>query len=468
MRKAIYLRYVFLVIILGLNNYIIYAQSTDTIFSYKEYLGNIFQYHPVAKKADLKLQSAQAEMLEAKGNLDPEVYSDWSQKNFDDKLYYRQYRAKLKLPTRLGIDVVGGYENTEGVYLNPENKTDDLGLWHLGLEVNVLQGLFVNERKTALQQAEVFQRLAKNERQIILNDLVYNATVAYFIWQQYTHFDEVFTENVSIAETYFENTKQSFLNGEKTAMDTLEAYISYQDAKANKQNNELSLIKSRQLVENYLWFNDQPIALQKNTRPEHYENELLSSVKEYENTDLDAHPVILASVNKLSFIEIEQKLKREKLKPKLKVKYNPLLATSQNDLAPIFSTSDYKWGFDFSMPLFLRSERAAIQKGEVKILETKLDIQNKSNELRNKIENSWERQLLLREQIILLADNVESYKRLLDGENMKFNFGESSVFLLNKRQEKYINGQIKLIKTHIKQQIELLNFLYFSNQLINE
>ena len=87
--------------------------------------------------------------------------------------------------------------------------------------------------------------------------------------------------------------------------------------------------------------------------------------------------------------------------------------------------------------------------------------------MQNKIESGWQQLLLLQEQLILLSNNVENYKRLLDGENEKFNYGESSVFLLNKRQEKYINGQLKLIETYIKRQMELLNFLYFSNQLVN-
>lgn len=120
------------------------------------------------------------------------------------------------------------------------------------------------------------------------------------------------------------------------------------------------------------------------------------------------------------------------------------------------------------MPLLLRSEKADIVRGEIKIQETELDIQNKTNELQNKIENSWHQQKLLQEQISLLNLNVENYRRLLDGEQEKYNFGESSVFLLNKRQEKYIDGRLKLIEIHIKQQIELLNFLYYSNQLIRE
>ncbi|GLR19538.1 hypothetical protein GCM10007940_41540 [Portibacter lacus] len=445
-----------------------HAQSDTTILTYNEYLENIIQYHPIAKKADLKIKFAKAEMLSAKGNLDPEIYADWNQKNFSDKLYYRQYQTKLKLPTRYGVDVVGGYENTEGVFLNPENKTDKFGLWHLGLEVNVLQGLLVNERRTALDQAKIFQDQAKVEQQLILNDLIYNATTAYLTWQQYVYFRKVLVENEVIADTYFNNTKESFFSGEKTAMDTLEAYIAYQDVISLTQKNELGLIKSRQMVENYLWYQDLPIELQNNTIPENYINPLFSNYDKFENANLSNHPNIQSTINKLSLLALEQKLKREKLKPKLKIKYNPLLATSSNSLIPSFSVNDYKWGFNFSMPLLMRSERAAIQQGEVKIQEANLDIDQKRNELQNKIESSWLQQFVLQEQVVLLGKNVESYRLLLEGENEKFNYGESSVFLLNKRQEKYINGQFKLIETSIAKQVELLNFLYFSNQLISD
>jgi len=444
------------------------AQSDSTVLlTYEEYLENILNYHPITKKADLRMTMAKAEMLGAKGNFDPVLGADWNQKDFDDKLYYQQYHAKLKIPTLYGIDVLGGYENTDGAFINPENNTDEFGLWHLGVEVNLLQGLFVNERRTAIEQAKVFQNLAENERQIILNDLVYNASVAYLIWQQYEYFEEILIENKSIADTYFQNTKQSFFGGEKTAMDTLEAFILSQDATTLIQKNGMQLIKSRQNVENFLWYNEAPVALQENTKPEDYKNEIWPKTQVFDNLNLPNHPIISASMNKLSSVEIEQRLKREKLKPKFKIKYNQLLQTSQTNVTPNFSINDYKWGFDFSMPLLFRSERGAIQKGEVKIQEIQLDIQNKSNELQNKIESSWEQQQLLQDQIALLSQNVSSYKLLLDGENEKFNFGESSVFLLNKRQEKYINGQLKLIESYIKQQIELLNFLYFSNQLVN-
>ena len=363
-----------------------FAQIDSSTLSLNEFIENIRLFHPLAKKADLKIDFAAAELLSAKGNLDPTLNASWNEKNFDKKLYYRQYQAKLKIPTVLGLDVVGGYENTEGYYINPENKTDEFGLWHVGLELNVLQGLVFNERKIALQQAKVFQKMSENEQNIAINDLLYDATSSYLKWQQYYYFQEVLNENIVIANDYYNNTKTSFFSGEKTAMDTLEAFIMYQDALNGLQTNQLSLVSAVQQVENFLWFNDFPVELQENTKPEDYNN-----IPNTSGLDLSIesaaknNPLVLAYSNKLAYYEIEQKLKRQKVLPKLKLKYNQLLATSDNSVLPNYAMANYKWGFDFSMPLLLRTERANIQKGQIKLQEITYDIENKSNELQNKI-----------------------------------------------------------------------------------
>lgn len=444
-----------------------FAQIDSSVLSLNEFIDNIRLFHPLAKKADLKINYAAAELLSARGNLDPTLGASWNEKNFDKKLYYRQYQAKLKIPTVLGLDVVGGYENTEGYFVNPENKTDEFGLWHVGVELNILQGLVFNERKIALQQAKVFQQMSENERNAAINDLLYDATSSYLKWQQYYYFQDVLNENIIIASDYYNNTKTSFFSGEKTAMDTLEAFIMYQDALNVLQTNKLSLVGAMQQVENYLWFNDFPISLQENTKPEDYNN-----IPNTSGLDLSVasaaknNPMVLAYSNKLAYFEIEQKLKRQKVLPKLKLKYNQLLATSDNNVLPNYAMTNYKWGFDFYMPLLLRSERANIQKGQIKLQEITLDIDNKSNELENKIQASILKLAVLREQQVLIEQKVTGYKLLLDGENEKFNYGESSVFLLTKRQEKYINERLKLIEYKIKIRKELLNYLFYSNQLI--
>ena len=159
----------------------------------------------------------EAEWLLAKGGLDPEITSNWNQKNFDDKLYYQLYQGKLRIPLKLGVDLIAGYENSDGVFLNPEYSTGTNGLWNAEVEVNVLQGLIVNERRIALDQAQIFADLAENERLILLNQLLYDASLTYLEWQKSHAIKSVLEENLVIATNYFENTRLSFLNGEKTA-----------------------------------------------------------------------------------------------------------------------------------------------------------------------------------------------------------------------------------------------------------
>jgi outer membrane protein TolC len=442
------------------------AQADSLTLSYEAYISNILLYHPVAQKAKIQPMYAEAALMKAKGGNDPIISANYDSKNLDDKLYYEKFQTILRFPTSTGITVVGGYENTDGVYVNPENKTDDYGLWHLGIELDVLNGLLVNERNTAIRQAKEFQHLSVNEQNTILNDLLYNAMYTYHTWQLYHHFMMVLSENISIAHEYFENTREAFLQGEKTAMDTLEAHILHQEAISLFNKNELYLIKSRQSIENYLWYQNAPLTLQESAQPEHFSDLYRNQINHLDSLMIANHPTVMSTINKLSIAEIEQRLKREKLKPKLKIKYNPLLTTSDDINIHRFDMANYKFGVGFSMPLLLRSERAEVKRGRLKLNELQLDLAFKQTELYNKAEASWLQQSVLKEQIAIYEENVINYKNLLHGENEKFKYGESSVFMLNKRQEKYISSRIKLTETYIKYQLEMLDYLYYSNQLL--
>lgn len=466
MHRFLFLKRSFLLTICFVNiAFLAIGQDSATVLRYETYMEAVLRHHPLAQKAELKIKLAAAEMLGAKGNLDPILNSSWDQKNFDDKLYFRHYGGNISLPTKLGIDIVGGYNFAEGSFVDPENSITGRGLWNAGIEVNILQGLIVNERKIALDKAEVFQGLAEVEQKNMLNDLLYDATYAYLVWQQFYAANAILNENIAIADTYFENTKISYLNGEKTTLDTLEAYIALQDALITLQKNDTDLLKARFSLENFLWLDQKPIQLLEMTIPQPVQDYIFDPILLLDIPSIENNPAIVIVKNKIALAQLDQRLKQEKLKPKLKLKYNPLLATTNQSIVPIYSPNDYKWGMEFTMPLLFRSAKADVQRGKIKLQELEFDLQNKSNELQNKIENSYQQQQILTQQMTMLQSNLEGYKLLLDGENEKFRLGESSVFILNKRQEKYITSQLKLIELNIKRQTELLKFYYFSNQL---
>src|SRR5690606_14681930 len=142
---------------------------------------------------------------------------------------YRHAEAKLRIPTWLGMEVMAGYENNRGIYLNPESVTDDNGLWKVGLEANLLRGLLTDERRTARRQADMMAGLALNERTRLVNDVLLKAYQAYVDWQAAETALEVVRENIQRAEVYFEATRISWQQGDKPAIDTLEADLILQD-----------------------------------------------------------------------------------------------------------------------------------------------------------------------------------------------------------------------------------------------
>ena len=443
------------------------AQNDSVFLTQKAFLAQILAHHPVAKQANLQQDLANATMLEAKGRFDPVLSSSWNDKFLSDKHYYRHFGTNLLIPTQYGLQVSAAYENNNGYYLNPENKTDKFGLWAVGIEANVLQGLFIDERRAGIQQAHIYEKITKNERQIMLNDLLLMASLAYIEWQKAYYTQQILEEAMQIAQNYQQATKQSFLGGEKTAIDTLEAFLIVQDRMLMKQENEMFLENTKQTLENFLWENNRSIVLEKKIIPEKIESQNLQLSTDLEMSDLiNTHPQVLEKNYKRNYYEVELRAKKDKLKPKLKLKYVPLLKTAENSIAPSYALPNYKWGFEFAMPLLFRSERANVQKSQLKIQNIDWSVADKRNELQNKIEASLKQQEILQQQIGLQEQNLAGYERLLEAENTKFEYGESSVFLVNKRQEKYIDSKIKLISWKTKYQKEYTKFLYYTNDIL--
>ena len=430
---------------------------------FEDFIKNVLKYHPLANKAELNLNLVDANWKSANGMFDPMLNAEYDDKYFDDKQYFQILRSSIQLPSYLGLTFNAGYDNTRGIFLNPENNTPLDGLGYLGVEANLLQGLLIDERRTAVNQAEIFENMAANRRQIEINDLIIEASFAFFQWQSAHEYQSILEESVELAQQYFENNLQSFIFGDKPAIDTLESYLVLQDQLVMLQSNQVELIKSRNNLSNYSWNISNSNSLDKNIAPKR-----ISTIERHNITNDSmtyiGNPLLEEKRNKLELLEAENDLKSDKIKPKLKVKYNALTSDLDNSL-PTFNLNSYKWGLSFSMPLLFKSERGALELNELKIKETKLELANKVNSLKNKQLTSLGTLEVLEKQLELVSENVIRYKQLLELEKEKFELGESSVFLINKRQEKYIFSKLKVIDLTVKYNLEVLYNLFINNRL---
>ena len=162
----------------------LFGQNSPTEFTYNEFLGYVKKYHPLVKQADLKLNEAQANLMQARGAFDPKIEVDFSEKQFKDSEYYSILNSSFKIPTWYGIELKAGFDNSEGIYVNPENTLPNSGLTSFGISVPVGQGLFINQRMADLRKAKIQLNLSQAERNLMAVAVLYDASVAYFNWKR--------------------------------------------------------------------------------------------------------------------------------------------------------------------------------------------------------------------------------------------------------------------------------------------
>jgi outer membrane protein TolC len=431
------------------------TDSSKTPLPLPEFLNIVKRNHPIAKQSVLLNRSAQSELLAAKGGFDPKLYGDYEQKFFDSKNYFAFGEYGVKVPTWYGIEVKGGYNTATGNFIDPENKLPKQGQAIIGISLPLLQNLMLDERRANLYKAQQAQGLFQAERDNLTNDLAFEATQTYWKWAFYHQQKMIFDRALRVAQERFNAIKTAFELGDRMAMDTLESFTQVQDRTVEFNRVQLEVQEANLKLANFLWDkNAQPMDYLVRWQPQIFEDTPLSISATEKDVSLknlvENHPILRGYDVKLNQLEIDRKLKREKLKPKLNLNYN-FLGNGFN-WSNLF-TNNYKWGVAFSTSTLFRSERGDVQLANIKIENTRLFREQKALELKNKLQQFFNETDNLQAQIQLYRATVANYQQLLRLENTRFELGESSFFLINSRENKYIEAQLKLAKLVSEYQI---------------
>ena len=413
--------------------------------NYNEFLGYVKKYHPLVKSAQLEINMAQANLMMARGGFDPKIEADFDQKQFMGKEYYSVFNSSFKIPTWYGIEVKAGFDNSEGIFVNPENSLPNQGLTSLGITVPVGQGLFINQRMADLRKAKIQIRLSQAERKLQAIEVLYNASLAYFNWKRNHSEVQLYKNYLKNAAIRYKGILTLIKNGDKPAIDSVEAGIVVKTRRWNLEESKLKLAKSKLDLSNYLWLdNNVPLELQDDVLPE---NKLELTIGETlkinklitDTISIENHPKINSLENKLAILEVDRKLKANSLLPKMDVGYHYLSEPNYwNDT----NFNNYKIGVNFKFPLFLRKERGSLQLAKFKIQDTKLTLDLERIQLKNKITAQQTEIKSIEKQLQLISSLVSGNGQMLQSEERLFSLGESSIFLINARENNLVSIQL--------------------------
>jgi outer membrane protein TolC len=424
----------------------LFGQNAPTEFSFNEFLGYVKKYHPLVKQADLKLNEAQANLMQARGAFDPKIEVDFSEKQFKDSEYYSILNSSFKIPTWYGIELKAGFDNAEGIYVNPENTLPNSGLTSLGISVPLGQGLFINQRMADIRKAKIARNLNVAERNLQAVEVIHEASVSYVNWKR--SFDEV-----KLYENYLENALMRYNGvsklieeGDKPAIDSVEAGIAVKTRKLNLEEAKLKFTKAKLELSNYLWLeNNIPLELNDGLQPEDLLSKSIKEtlqINELGTIDLDNHPKIKALDAKIAMLKVDRKLKANALLPKLDLSYNYLSEPSYIDN---YRFEDYKIGVNFAFPIFLRKERGSLKLADLKIQDSEFGLQFERKNLENKLKAQQQEIVSLEKQQDYNDKLVKDFTTLLNAEDRLFEMGESSLFIINSRENSLVSSQLNEI-----------------------
>jgi outer membrane protein TolC len=344
--------------------------SLQNVLRFDEYLGYVKKFHPIVKQAELVIDESQAKLMKSRGAFDPKLEVDYDRKKFKGTEYFDQLNGTFKVPTWFGIELKGTFEENTGEFLNPEAFVPDNGLYSAGVSVPIGRDLLINDRMASLKQARLFREQAKADRDIFVNNILFEASLVYFEWLKAYNEFKLFENFLANAQFRLRGIERGEEVGENAQIDVVEARIAVNSRRLSLEQAIVKLTNASLELSTFLWLeNNIPVELQPDVIPDVYTEPIVDAIFNInqlrdDEVIIDEHPKMISLEYKLQSLDVERRLSANRLLPQFDVEYNFLTETPE--IARTFNTAEYKGGVNISFPLFLRKERGDLRLAKLK------------------------------------------------------------------------------------------------------
>lgn len=429
------------------------ALSQDSIktLSAGQVIQIVKQYHPTAKQADIFIEKAKADITIAKGMFDPILKNETVQKTFDGTDYYLYNRPELSIPTWFGIEISAGLEKLSGSRTSPEETQGETS--YFGISIPLAKNLLMDKRRAALQSAKIYRTASEAEKRNMLNNLLLDAMKSYWNWAQQYQVYKILTDAVTVNEKRMQLVRTAFQLGDRPAIDTTEALTQLQNFELLQSQAWLDFQNTGLDLSIYLWSTGtQPYNLPEAITPAadlqtiNLNAAIIPDLNNLLSVARINHPELVLYNYKLDVLGIEKKLKFQELLPVVNFRYNQLgkgYDVLKTATGPLFQ-NNFQYGLLLGIPLRLSQGRGEYRKAKLKITETQLQQSQKQLQVENKVKSYYNELVTLKSQIILQEKAYKNYYALQRGEEIRFQAGESSLFLINARENKTLEALQKL------------------------
>lgn len=444
------------------------CSDAQVVLSYQTFLNHVVENNPLAQRASNFQRIGEYQLQSARGAYDPLIDGSHENKFFNGANYYAITNAEIKQALFTSNYIKAGYDYGVGNFVNPELQTNVYGIPYLGMEVSLLQGMMIDKRRADVLKSRSYTHYYSAEKKYQLNQLLFESSLTYFDWLfslKQVSLNQFFLQ---LAQNRYQGIESMSLAGERPSVDTIEASLLIQSRYLELQSAEIECLKNQNQLASFNW---EKGGISPNLNRyiatdslDMYFEKAKSIVSNLLYLDSIQNPLITKYNAYQSVLDIDKRLKKEMIKPKFNVNYN-VLSNNSSTSVPFFSTNSYKWGLRVSFPLFLRTPVNEYRIAGIVSLNNQLELKNKNNEIQFKLMMLNQTIDVLAAQLIHAEKTVIYSRKLLEAEKQKFELGESSLFLINTREAKWLESEMKLAEFKLKFIKSIVQVIYYKGNL---
>lgn len=418
--------------------------SSDSI-TIEQFLDEVLAANPASISADLENDIASATLRNAQGGFDPAFNLEYEYKTKDGAPTVDVLNAGLELPlsTIFGPKFIAKYKRGEGSRVSNVDRTALDGEASIGVKVPILQGIFTDKRRALLAKATFRLDLAKANQREQQNELLREASLAYWSWAEAYGQMDVAKAVLDLAITRYKGIAERVRRGEAAPIDSVEALLEVEKRRGDFLKAERKAESATIKLSVFLWNQDgspKPLTAVPKKLP------LLPSISSFQIQN--DKRIALVQRPEIGQIEFEQRSAAIDLAFNSEFQ-RPFIELSAEAMQYKFSTigvNDYRFGLTVSQPLFFREANSNVQLAEIKVRRTDLKRLEVERKVLASVDDAVSAIERAKERVEVAEREVQYAFLVQEGERRKFQIGESTVLILNLRERATAEARNKLVE----------------------
>lgn len=430
------------------------AQTCAKDLSLELILDNVKQNHPVIKSTILQNKISDSKLLTTQGAFDLNLKSNAYYNRYNSSTqpgepqHANMYNTELELLTRYGIEINAGVDLNDGDIKTPYSPTGEKGEYFMSLNTPLFRGAGLNPSSVNEISARYNIEKVYNNYRLVSIELLLKAINSYWLWVTAQNKVKVEKQLLKNAEFRLDAIEKRSKSGDLASIDIIEAKQEIQRRKGRLLKAERDYQQKSYDLSWFLW--DQNV-------------QSTTNVLDCKSTDFTVNIFDNKTLNAK-----DGKLQALKNRPELKdIEISKKIANLEkdfatNDLLPqldFFVRAGHqlgndningvalKSGFEFELPIQRRDAKGRVIRFDLELNKLNYEQKNIMQRIFLQVDDSISAINMAIKRLSAAVEEVKLAQKMEAGENKRFKLGDSTLFVVNRRERATAEAKYRLIDT---------------------